>query len=258
MSERGRLAMLLAALLLLAPVAWQVALALPAFGFPTSAYGQTINALVPHMRRVSNMVAAVNFDVRGFDTIGEELMLLAATTGATVLLRGSRGENIGDRAARLPGRHLAGRADGTVLVCRAAAILLMLFGVYVVLHGTVTPGGGFQGGVIVASSLLLVYLGEGYPAWRRIARAPVLALVEGLGAFAFVVAAAVPLAWGRPALSNILPLGTWKDLFSGGTMVVVNAAVGFAVAGSFGLILGEFMEETRGPEDEDMPDEEHR
>ena len=258
MSERGRLAMLIVAFALLAPATWSVAAALPAFGAPTSAYGQVVNALLPGLRGISNMVAAVNFDVRGIDTVGEELMLLAATTGATVLLRGSRGENASERAGFVPGRAVADRADATTLLCRVGAATLLLFGIYVVLHGTVTPGGGFQGGVIVASALLLVYLGEGYPTWRRIARGPVLSALEGGGAFAFVLAAAVPLAMGEPALANRLPHGEWRNLFSGGLMVIVNLAVGAAVTGSFGLLLLEFLEETRVPQDDDMPDEEHQ
>ena len=258
MTERARLVMLLVALVLLCPAVWRVAAALPTFGAPTSLYGQRVNDLLPGLRNVSNMVAAVNFDVRGIDTVGEELMLLAATTGATVLLRGRRGEDMSERAGRVPGRPTIDRADATVLLSRIGAIALLVFGIYVVLHGTVTPGGGFQGGVVIASALLLVFLGEGYPVWRQVARGPVLAALEGGGAAAFVLAALVPLAMGRPALTNVLPLGTWKDLYSGGLMVVTNFAVGMAVTGSFGLILLEFLEETRAPEDDDVPDEADR
>lgn len=258
MNEAGRRSMLLAAMALLAPATWRVAEALPPFGVPTSLYGQTVNALLPGMRNVSNMVAAVNFDVRGIDTVGEELMLLAATTGATILLRGRRGEDLSQRAGHIPGRAITPRSDATILSCRIMAAGLVLFGLYIVLHGTVTPGGGFQGGVILATSLLLVFFGEGYPAWRRIAREPVLIALEGGGALAFVAAALLPLAMGHPALANVLPLGTWKDLYSGGLMVAVNAAVGLAVTGSFGLILLEFLEETRAPQEDDVPDESAR
>jgi multicomponent Na+:H+ antiporter subunit B len=124
------------------------------------------------------------------------------------------------------------------------------------LHGTVTPGGGFQGGAIAGSSLMLLYLGEGYEGWRRVVRSPALDLLEGGGAFVFVGAAAVPLMLGYALLQNILPFGTPKDLYSGGLMVVANFAVGLSVAGSFGLLLLEFMEETRSPETESMPNEE--
>jgi multicomponent Na+:H+ antiporter subunit B len=256
MSRGWRLALLAGAFLLLAPAVWRIAATLPPFGFPTSAYGTTINALIPAARHVSNMVAAVNFDLRGFDTLGEESMLLCAVTGAVILLRGTRGEDSSQKAGRLPGRGLAARADATVLVCRFAGVFLLLFGVYVVLHGTATPGGGFQGGVIAASSFLLIYLGEGYGLWRKHARAPALALLEGGGTFIYVAAAAVPLLLGYAALQNILPLGTFKDMYSGGLMLPANAGVALSVTGSFGLMLIEFLEETRAPEDDSMPNEE--
>jgi multicomponent Na+:H+ antiporter subunit B len=70
-----------------------------------------------------------------------------------------------------------------------------------------------------------------------------------------VAAAAVPLILGYPALQNILPFGQPKDLFSGGLMVITNFAVGLSVTGSFGLVLLEFIEETRSPADDPIPDE---
>lgn len=256
MTPRWRLALFVLAVIVLAPAVWRVIASMPAFGMPTEQYGPTVNALLTAMRHVTNMVAAVNFDVRGLDTLGEETMLVCAVTGTVVLLRGSRGEDMTARAGRIDGRAIAGRSDATVLVCRIAAMLVLLFGVYMVLHGTVTPGGGFQGGAIAGSSLMLLYLGEGYETWRRIVRSPVLAVLEGGGAFIFTAAAALPLMFGYAALQNVLPFGTPKDLFSGGLMVVVNFAVGLSVTGSFGLLLLEFMEETRSPESDPVPNEE--
>jgi multicomponent Na+:H+ antiporter subunit B len=255
MTVRWRRAILLLALAILLWPAVRVAAALPGFGTPTSHYGLTVNELLPAARHVTNMVAAVNFDVRGIDTIGEECMLVCAVTGAVVLLRGTRGESSTQRAGRVLGRAVVDRADATILMCRIAATVLALFGIYMVLHGTVTPGGGFQGGVIVASSLILLYLGEGYAGWRRLVRSPPLEVIEGVGALAFVAAAAVPLILGYAALQNILPFGQPKDLFSGGLMVITNFAVGLSVTGSFGLLLLEFMEETRSPADDPVPDE---
>jgi multicomponent Na+:H+ antiporter subunit B len=256
MSPHWRIALFAISVVVLSPAVWNVALAMPPFGTPIEQYGATVNALLTAARHVTNMVAAVNFDVRGLDTLGEETMLVCAVTGTVILLRGARGEDMTERAGRIPGRAMAERSDVTVLVCRIAATLTLLFGVYMVLHGTVTPGGGFQGGAIAASSLMLLYLGEGYQTWRRIVRSPVLDLLEGGGAFIFVGAAALPLILGHSLLENILPFGKPKDLFSGGLMVIANFAVGLSVAGSFGLLLLEFMEETRAPESDTVPDEE--
>ncbi|HET7300722.1 MAG TPA: MnhB domain-containing protein [Oleiagrimonas sp.] len=244
------------ALIVLAIAAGHVILALPAFGHPWSQYGATVNALAPALRNVSNMVSAVNFDIRSIDTLGEESMLICAVTATVVLLRGRRGEDIAERAGHLPGREWLERTNATVLVCRLMATALFLFGLSIILHGTVTPGGGFQGGAIVASSFVLIYLGEGYSVWRRLLHSEVLVAVEGFGGLAFALAAAIPLAFGYAAAQNVLPLGSWKDLYSGGLMVIVNLAIGAAVVGSFGLLLLEFMEETRAPKTDDIEDEE--
>lgn len=256
MTQRWRLALLVPALIVLAIAAGHVILALPAFGNPLSQYGPTVNALAPTLRNVSNMVSAVNFDIRSIDTLGEESMLICAVTATVVLLRGRRGEDIAERAGHLPGREQLERSDATVLVSRLIATVLFLFGVTVVLHGTVTPGGGFQGGAIAASSFVLIYLGEGYTVWRRILHSQALVAVEGFGGLAFMLAMALPLAFGYAAAQNVLPLGTWKDLYSGGLMVIVNVAIGVAVIGSFGVLLLEFMEETRAPKAGDVENEE--
>lgn len=256
MGVRMRLMLLSLALALLCPAVWHVVRALPAFGSPSEQYGATVSALIPRLRHVSNMVAAVNFDVRALDTLGEETMLLCAVTGAVVLLRGKRGEAATDRAGRVPGRRIVLRTDATVLVCRCGSALLLLFGLYMLLHGTVTPGGGFQGGVVIASALLLLYLGEGYGPWRALVPGAGLQLLEALGELLFLGAAAAPLLLGAAALSNLMPLGRFRDPYSGGVMLVVNFAVAMAVTGGFGMLLLEFLEETRALESDNLPDEE--
>jgi len=256
MTVTWRLGLFAISLAVLVPALWHVAMALPAFGAPTEMYGAAVNAIIPAARHITNMVAAVNFDVRGFDTLGEECILVAAVTGTCVLLRGARGEDLTAEAGHLPDRPHVERSDAVVLVCRIGATVLLLFGVYMALHGTATPGGGFQGGVIAASSLMLIYLGEGYSPWRHVMHSWFLGALEGGGAFIFVAAAAIPLMLGYAVLQNILPYGQPKDLFAGGLMVVANFAVGLSVAGSFGQLMLEFMEETRSPEDDPIPDEE--
>ena len=74
----------------LAPLMVPLMAAMPHFGAHPLPYGDAINHDGPIQRHVTNMVTAVNFDYRGFDTLGEEFMLLAAVTGTVVLLRGSR------------------------------------------------------------------------------------------------------------------------------------------------------------------------
>lgn len=251
MSPRARLLLFLAACLVVLPAVVHVARRMPRFGAHALPYGDAINQAAPGERHVTNMVSAVNFDYRGFDTLGEEFMLLCAVTGATVLLRGTRGETPSARPGVVAGRPIHRRSDGVKLVCRMFGPLTLLFGVYVALHAMTTPGGGFQGGVIIASALLLVLLGEGYGGWRGIARAKVLDACEGLGATLYALCGFASMAAGRSFLHNVLPLGTLKNLFSGGLMLVENAGVAFAVAGGFAVLFLEFLEETRAYNPED-------
>jgi multicomponent Na+:H+ antiporter subunit B len=250
-SLRLRLALLILSAAVLAWPTWRIAAALPAFGSPVGVYGPAINALGPPLRHVSNMVTAVNFDFRGFDTLGEEFMLLAAVTGAVLLLRGTRGESLTAKAEVVAGRSHEGRSESTILVGRIFGPVTLVFGIYIALHATATPGGGFQGGVMIASGLLLVYLGEGYGAWRRMIRSWALAAMEGGGALLFAAAGLWPMVNGQAFLSNDLPLGHIKDMLSGGLMLVENAGVALAVTGGFANLFLEFLEETRLPASED-------
>lgn len=248
-----RLALFVAAVLCLFPAVVHVALHMPRFGAHPLPYGEAINRIAPGERHVTNMVSAVNFDYRGFDTLGEEFMLLCAVTGASVLLRGQRGEQFGARPGRVEGRPILPRSDGVALISRLFGPLTLLFGFYVALHAMTTPGGGFQGGTIMASGLLLIYAGEGYRGWRRLIHAHTMDTVEGLGAVLFALCGFASLAAGAPFLANVLPLGTPRDLFSGGLMLAENAGVALAVLGGFTVLLVEFLEETRAmrPEEDE-------
>jgi multicomponent Na+:H+ antiporter subunit B len=172
-------------------------------------------------------------------------MLLCAVTGTVVLLRGSRGEALEARPGIVKNRRILPRSDAVVLICRLFAPLIAVFGIYVAVHAMTTPGGGFQGGVIAATSAVLVFLSEGYQGWRGVMKSPVLDALEGGGAALYALCGFASMAIGGRFLMNFLPLGTIKDVWSGGLMLVENAGVACAVSGGFAIIFLEFMEETR-------------
>lgn len=245
MTARIRTAVLILAVACLLPAFVHVAAHMPRFGDHPLPYGDAINAAGTRDRHVTNMVSAVNFDYRGVDTLGEEFMLVCAVTGVTVLLRGARGEQLGARPGIVHGRPIPPRSDAVTLISRVFGFVTLIFGLYIALHAMTTPGGGFQGGVIIASALTLIFLGEGYRGWRRMIRSEALDALEGAGAGLYALCGFVPMILGAPFLTNILPLGKPKDVWSGGLMLVVNAGVTMAVAGGFGVLFLEFLEETR-------------
>jgi multicomponent Na+:H+ antiporter subunit B len=191
-------------------------------------------------RHATNVAGTIAYDIRGVDTLGEELMLFAAVIGMALLLRTHterhREEHGVDRAeavSRAPGTSRPG-------VRRAAACVLalsMVFGWYMVLHATQTPGGGFQGGAILASAFTLIYLGFGYRVWANAVHEERLDVGEGIGVGGLVITAAIPIALGATLLWNWLPYGTLGKLASGGTMFVINIAIGIAVAAGFVAIV---------------------
>lgn len=245
MTRRTRLIVAALCALLTAPAAAVVILHIPAFGHHPLPYGDAINRGTVAQRHVTNMVTAVNFDYRAFDTLGEELMLVAAVTGTLVLLRGRRGESVSDRPAQAAERPVCERSEAITLACRIFLPVIVTFGIYVTLHAQLTPGGGFQGGAIVASGALLLYLGESYRLWRRLVRSLLFDMLEATGAIVLVLCGLGPMVFGRAFLENVLPLGRTGALLSGGLILIENAGVALAVAAGFVLLLLEFLEETR-------------
>ena len=194
-------------------------------------------------RNVTDTITAVNFDYRGFDTVGEEFILFVSVVGSLVLLRQHE-----EKRERLPDAAAPGREVGPGDSLRLWTLLMVgpkvAFGLYVVLHGQLSPGGGFQGGVILASVALVVYLGLGFDTFKRLVTHPAVELTEAVGAAAFVLIGAVAWFAGKPFLTDVLPLGKTGALTSGGTIPIISAAVGLEVAAGFVLLLFAFLQET--------------
>ena len=236
MSGRTRTSLfLVAAAGLAALLGWGVA-GLPAFGDFHGRYGVVLNHVALAQRQTTNVVAAVVFDYRGFDTLGEELILFAAVTGVALILREAREAE----AKRIVDPV---RGDPVRAVGLAAVPATILLGLYVVAFGYLTPGGGFQGGVVVALGMLLVYLAGDHRSYSRLTAKEVVDVFEGGGAGAFVALALGALAGGLAFQQNFLPLGKIGILTSGGSIPLLNWATAIEVTAAFVLLFGEFLEE---------------
>jgi multicomponent Na+:H+ antiporter subunit B len=124
-----------------------------------------------------------------------------------------------------------------------AILLTTVFGFYIGLHGQLTPGGGFQAGVILATVPLLIYIAENAEAFRRITSHIAVELLDALGAASYALIGLSPLLFGLPLLTNILPLGTTGDVFSAGTIALISACVGVEVTAAFLLVAFTYLEE---------------
>jgi multicomponent Na+:H+ antiporter subunit B len=185
---------------------------------------------------MTNVVTSVVFDYRGFDTLGEEFILFASVTAVALLLRSVREEQTEGVRDRVSGE--AWRVGGLALV---APVLVL--GLYVVAHGPITPGGGFQGGVVLMAAAALIYLAGEYRAFRQLTPAALVDLGEGAGGASFVSVGIAALGTGAAFLHNLLPLGTAGTLASAGSVVLLNVATGLMVAAAFVLLMREFLEE---------------
>jgi multicomponent Na+:H+ antiporter subunit B len=228
---------------LVALLLWAVR-GLPAFGDYHQPYGRYLNAHAVHQRHATNVVNTLVFDYRGVDTLGEEFILFAAVMGVTLLLRSQREEAEGSPRDQAEGRRVTDTSDAV----RVAALGLIgpsvVVGLYTVVHGNLTPGGGFQGGAVLAAAPLLLYLGGRYLLLRTVHPMHALDFGEGVGAGAFVVVGLAGLIAGATFLSNVIGLGQVGSVFSGGTLPVLNVAVGLEVVAGLTLVLYEFEEQT--------------
>jgi multicomponent Na+:H+ antiporter subunit B len=243
MSRRARLVLFAAAAAGLA-VTLGVGLAgLPSFGGQITSYARMLNELAPRQRHVTDVVSAITFDYRGIDTLFEEFILLSAVTGISVLLR-----PLSD-ARQLPEDQASDRtipppSPAVWLLAVFLGSLLVLIGLETVTHGVLTPGGGFQAGVILASALYVVYLGTDYVTVERFQPAPLLEASDGVGASGYVFIGLLGLLAGAGFLSNVVGLGVTGNLIAGGTIPLLNLVVGVEVAGGFAILASEFLDQT--------------
>jgi multicomponent Na+:H+ antiporter subunit B len=216
---------------------------LPDFGRYAGPYGNVLNGVGVTERHASNLVTAVNFDYRAFDTLGEEFILFAAVLGVTVLLRAMRGERAVPDPGEMDDHRFAGASDALRGLALAFTGGLLVLGGYVVAHGAITPGGGFQGGVILASASFMVFLAGEYMAMRRIAPHRLAEVGEAAGAAGFVLIGLGGLVFSGVFLKNFLRLGKPGELLSAGTMPLISISIGVAVAGAFVLLWSEFLDQ---------------
>jgi multicomponent Na+:H+ antiporter subunit B len=241
LSFAGRRALfLIGALGLGALMIWGLA-GLPDFRHATPLYGQVINHVAVEERSATDAVTAVNFDYRAFDTLGEEFILFAAALVLVLLLRRLREERSGPLAERPRRVHTTSAAVRMATVGLVGPTVLLA--IYITAHGHLTPGGGFQGGVIAATALLLVYLGSDYAAMKRVGPMSLIETAKSAGAAGFVLIGFAGLLAAGAFLENFLPLGDPGELVSSGTIPLLSLAVGLEVSGGFALLLSQFLDQ---------------
>lgn len=216
---------------------------LHAFGAGHSRYGNALAHNSVPQRSGTNSVVITAFDYRAFDTLGEEFILFISVVGVMVLLRAIRQDSehlqqdrVGaeTRRASTASRWLGAGLVGPLTVLSA----------YVVVHGQLTPGGGFQGGVIMMAALASIGLGGEYLLLLRLRRSATLPeLADAAGAVGFVLIGLGGLVGTGVFFQNFLPKGSQASLLSGGVIPLANISVGIEVAGALLMVLSELLDQ---------------
>jgi multicomponent Na+:H+ antiporter subunit B len=209
---------------------------LPRFGATLHTYRDA--SVAAALRQVTpNVISSVNFDQRALDTLGEETILFGSVIGATTLLRLGKDER----------HHPVSTSDNALPSTRFLGYLMLpvalLLGLDVIAHGHLTPGGGFQGGVVLATGVHLSYVAGSYRALRRLRPLDWYTYADSLGAGGFVAIGCAGMLAGSAFLANFLPHGQFGALFSAGTVAVLSVAVGIEVTAGVVVLLAQFLEQ---------------
>src|SRR5690348_16324829 len=121
--------------------------------------------------------------------------------------------------------------------------LTLLVGFDVVAHGHLTPGGGFQGGAVLVTGLHLLYVAGRFRSLEQLRPLSVLETSEAVGAAAFALLGFAGIVAAGAFLANALPLGSFGQLISGGTVPALNVAVGIAIGSGGVVLLAPFFEQ---------------
>ncbi|MFZ0091908.1 MAG: MnhB domain-containing protein [Solirubrobacteraceae bacterium] len=244
MSRRARLTLFGASAAGLGVVLIYGLAGLPAFGDYHGVYGQVISGVGVTERHATDLVTALNFDFRGFDTLGEEYILFGSVLGVVLILRELRDEHSRPSQEESDEHRFAGSSEALAALALGLVPGMIALGIYIVIHGQLTPGGGFQGGIVLASGPLAIFLAGGYLRLRISTPHTVIGVADAVGAGGYALVGLGGLVFAGVFFKNFLPLGIPGHLLSGGQIDIASVAVGFEVNGAFLVAWSEFLDQT--------------
>jgi len=182
--------------------------------------GKDILSTSPDRSGAANTVTAVVVQYRGFDTLGEVTVLFVSALGVALLAAGIKDGML---------KELFSDDGGFVLQKGSIALLpfIVLVGLYIVFHGHLSPGGGFPGGVIIATSVFIVIMTTN----KFTVSGALFSVLETLAGLTFITLGIAGLLGPDASfLANYLPKGSFGALFSAGLIPLLYAVVAIKVA----------------------------
>ena len=179
-----------------------------------------------------NIVAGMILDYRAFDTFGESCVLFVALCCVLVLLRVDADEDPRSLAREAVYDRSYEPKNDTILQQTAKVMvpMIVLFGIYVVLNGHLSPGGGFSGGAIIGTGLILYLTAYGFAQTEKFMTERLVKLLS-VGALTFYCfAKSYSFYTGANHLPSVITTGTPGAILSAGLIVYLNICVGIVVA----------------------------
>ena len=179
-----------------------------------------------------NIVTGMILDYRAFDTFGESNVLFIATCTVLILLRDDK-----KKAQKLPDpeevRERRFEPGDDIILQRVTFILfpiIAIFGIYVILNGHLSPGGGFSGGAIIGAGLILYANAFGFEKLNRFFTEKTYKWVSFSALSFYCLAKSYSFYTGANHLPSGIPLGNAGDIISSGLILPLNICVGMVVA----------------------------
>jgi len=212
--------------------------ALPPFGAEDNPYNNEVSQRyieqgIPETGAV-NFVAGMILDYRAFDTFGESTVLFVASCGVIFLLK------LGDHAPGKPSkamleaeyddRHHEPKNDGILqFAAKFLTPVILLFGIYIVLNGHISPGGGFSGGAVMGAGLILYLTAFGFEKTRRFFTYKMTRWISVLPLLCYAGMKSYSFFTGANHIPGGVPLGTPGAILSSGFILPLNICVGLIV-----------------------------
>ena len=180
-----------------------------------------------------NMVAGMILDYRAFDTFGESSVLFLAVTCVTMLLMRDRNNTDKDEDLLTAREHIVEGHEEDIILIQIAKLIIpcvLVYGIYVVLNGHLSPGGGFSGGTIMGSALILFAVSFGMIRMSRFFSYSTFRKITSSALMVYAASKAYSFFTGANHLESHIPLGTPGAILSSGLILVLDICVGIVVA----------------------------
>ncbi len=183
----------------------------------------------------TNNVASMILDYRAFDTLGESHVLFVAAVCVMILLRlelTKDGKPTDSKRAEEENDRLYEPKNDKILQLSAKILVpvIIMYGIYVILNGHLSPGGGFSGGAIIGAGLILYVNAFGFEKAKRIMNRKNYAVISVVPLLFYAIAKGYSFFTGANHLESGIPKGAPGAILSGGLILPLNICVGIVVA----------------------------